>query len=241
MQKRPIILRNLLIIATPYCTSLPKSPIFLHLSPTLLRKSPINPQKCLFPPQKSPAFPQKKPRKEGGKIFPPKRVVHFQVQDSWVTRFPLSAKEPGVSAKEAFISAKEAYTSKVQDSWRHRLSLQHTATHCNTLQRTATHCNTLQRTATHCNTLQHTATHCNTLQHTLPSSGFMGMTDCTENAAPLKSTKSKNSNSSVQIQIKSTSQFEFIPRVTEKSELLDFVDFGMQPELGRVQLFLAGI
>jgi len=49
---------------------------------------------------------------------------------------------------------------------RTRITLQHTATHCNTLQHTTTHCNTLQHTATHCNTLQHTATHCNTLQHT---------------------------------------------------------------------------
>jgi len=37
-----------------------------------------------------------------------------------------------------------------------RVTLQHTATHCNTLQHTATHCNTLQHTATHCNTLQQT-------------------------------------------------------------------------------------
>jgi len=40
-----------------------------------------------------------------------------------------------------------------------RVSLQHTATHCNALQHTATHCNTLQHPATHCNTPQHTATH----------------------------------------------------------------------------------
>ena len=45
-------------------------------------------------------------------------------------------------------------------------TLQHTTTHCNTLQHSATHCTTLQHTAAHCNTLQHIATHCNTLQHT---------------------------------------------------------------------------
>jgi len=33
-------------------------------------------------------------------------------------------------------------------------------------------------------------------------------------------------NSSVQTQIKSKSQFEFVPRDTEKSEFLDEVDFG---------------
>jgi len=78
---------------------------------------------------------------------------------------------------------------------RNRITLHHTATHCNTLQHaathiassmsqslsritlhhTATHCNTLQQTATHIAssmsgslsriTLHHTATHCNTLQH----------------------------------------------------------------------------
>jgi len=67
-----------------------------------------------------------------------------------------------------------------------RLTLQHTATHCNlrafiplTRQHTATYCNILQLTqpraslplsitdtATRCNTRQHTATHGNILQHT---------------------------------------------------------------------------
>jgi len=51
------------------------------------------------------------------------------------------------------------------------------------------------------------------------------MTVSTENAAPPKSTKSRNSNSSVQTQIKSTSQFEFVPRDTEESEFLDVVNF----------------
>jgi len=40
-----------------------------------------------------------------------------------------------------------------------------------------------------------------------------------------KSTKSRNSNSSVQTQIKSKSQFEFVPRDNEESEFLDLVDF----------------
>ena len=73
-----------------------------------------------------------------------------------------------------------------------RITLHHTAAHCNTLQHTIIHCNirrhavtrsphhtaphctTLQHTATHrnirCHTatrsLHHTATHCNTLHHT---------------------------------------------------------------------------
>ena len=37
---------------------------------------------------------------------------------------------------------------------------------------------------------------------------------------------SQNSNSSVHIQTKPKSQFEFIPRDTEKSEFLGLVDFG---------------
>ena len=52
------------------------------------------------------------------------------------------------------------------------------------------------------------------------------MTDSTQNATPPKSTKSKNWNSSVQIHIQSKSQFDFVPRDTEKSEFLDLVDSG---------------
>ena len=46
----------------------------------------------------------------------------------------------------------------------------------------------------------------------------------TENATILKSTKSRNSKSSVQIQMKPKSEFKFAPRDTEKSEFLDLVD-----------------
>ena len=52
------------------------------------------------------------------------------------------------------------------------------------------------------------------------------MTESTEYATPPKSTKSRNSNSSVQIQIKQKSQFELVPRDTEKSEFLNVVDGG---------------
>jgi len=51
------------------------------------------------------------------------------------------------------------------------------------------------------------------------------VTCSTENATPPKSTKSRNSNSLVQNQIKPKSPFEFVPRNTEKSEILDLVDF----------------
>jgi hypothetical protein len=54
----------------------------------------------------------------------------------------------------------------------------------------------------------------------------MIITDSTENTAPPKSTETRTSNSSVQIQIKPKSQFEFVPRDTEKSEILDLADFG---------------
>jgi len=49
------------------------------------------------------------------------------------------------------------------------------------------------------------------------------MTLSTENAAPPKSTTSRNSNSLVQI--KSKFQFELVPHGPEKSEFLDLVDF----------------
>jgi len=49
------------------------------------------------------------------------------------------------------------------------------------------------------------------------------ITDFTEIAAPPKSTKSRKSNFSVQIQTKA--QFEFVPQDTGKCEFLDLVDF----------------
>jgi len=52
------------------------------------------------------------------------------------------------------------------------------------------------------------------------------MTDPTENATLPKSTKSRNPNSSVQIQIKLKSQFEFGPRDPKKFEFFDLIDFG---------------
>ena len=58
----------------------------------------------------------------------------------------------------------------------------------------------------------------------------LSMTPAICNAAPPKSTKSRNSNSLVQIQIKPKSdwksQFEFVLRDTEKSEFRDLVNFG---------------
>jgi len=52
------------------------------------------------------------------------------------------------------------------------------------------------------------------------------LTNCTKNATFPKSTKSRKSNFTVQIQIKPKSQFEFVPRDTEESEFLDVADFG---------------
>jgi len=52
------------------------------------------------------------------------------------------------------------------------------------------------------------------------------MTGSTENVTASKSAKSRNSNCSVQIQIQPKSQFEFVPRDTEKLEFLDLVNFG---------------
>ena len=52
------------------------------------------------------------------------------------------------------------------------------------------------------------------------------MTDSTENATPLISTKSRNSIFTVQVQIAPKSQFKLVPGDTEESEFLDLVDFG---------------
>jgi len=52
------------------------------------------------------------------------------------------------------------------------------------------------------------------------------MTDSAEIASPPQTTRSRNSNLSVQIEIKPTSQFEFVLRDTEESGFLDLADFG---------------
>jgi len=62
--------------------------------------------------------------------------------------------------------------------------------------------------------------------HTLFSGVTHTMTDSTENATPLKSTKSPNRDSSVKIQIGPIFQLEFVPRYTEESGFLNAVDFG---------------
>jgi len=48
----------------------------------------------------------------------------------------------------------------------------------------------------------------------------------TENATSQKPTRSRNPNFSVQISIRTKSQFEFVPRDTEEFEFLDLVDSG---------------
>ena len=53
------------------------------------------------------------------------------------------------------------------------------------------------------------------------------MSDFTNNTTPLKFTKSRNSNLSVQIQVRPKSKFEFVPRDTEESDFPDLVDFGV--------------
>ena len=70
------------------------------------------------------------------------------------------------------------------------------------------------------------------------------MTVSTEDATPPKSTKSRNSNVSVPIQIKSKSQFDFVLRDTEESESLGVVDFGgaaFSVETGVTQLSHTGL
>jgi len=54
---------------------------------------------------------------------------------------------------------------------------------------------------------------------------FFAMTVSTKYVAPPKSSKSRNPNSSVQIQIGSKSQFEVAPRDTEEFEFVGSADF----------------
>ena len=51
------------------------------------------------------------------------------------------------------------------------------------------------------------------------------MIDSIENATPVKSTKSRNSIFSIQIQIKPKFHFEFVPQDSGESEFLDSEDF----------------
>jgi len=52
---------------------------------------------------------------------------------------------------------------------------------------------------------------------------FSTIKDITENATPPKTTKSKNSHSSVQLEFKPKSPFENVPRHAEASQFLDLV------------------
>jgi len=52
------------------------------------------------------------------------------------------------------------------------------------------------------------------------------ITDFTENATPPTSSKSRNSNSSVQLQIAPKFLFEFVPRDTEEFAFVALEDFG---------------
>jgi len=56
------------------------------------------------------------------------------------------------------------------------------------------------------------------------------MIGSTRNATLPKSTKSRNSNFTVLIQIKPKSQFEFVPQDTKDSEYLDLVDVAFSVE-----------
>jgi len=71
-----------------------------------------------------------------------------------------------------------------------------------------------------------THTHIHTHIYDMTRLGHMSHDSFLWNCTPPNSTKSRNSKASVQTQIKSKSQFEFVPRDTEESEFLDLVDFG---------------
>jgi hypothetical protein len=121
------------------------------------------------------------------------------------------------------------------------------AVRCSAVQCVAVCCSVLQCIAVHCSALQcvavstHVGDHrrCYCSQPILLQSGLFvrssigwrmsyrcnsfsktRMTDSTGNATSPKSTKSRNSHFSVQTQI----HFVFVPRDTEKSEILDLVD-----------------
>jgi len=74
----------------------------------------------------------------------------------------------------------------------------------------------------------HTQTHTHTHTHIYDMTrlGHMSHDSFHWNCTPPNATKSRNSNALVQTQIKSKSQFEFVPRDTEESEFLDLVVFG---------------
>ena len=134
LQKRPIILRSLLIEATRYSEDSSQHRLFYR---ALLQKRPV--------------------------IFRSHHLSCIYVHPIWVRHVTLRRLFPTSSLLQVSF-AKETYefeepTNRSHPIWYTRVLVQQTATHCNTLLHTATHCNTLQHTATHCNTLQHTATH----------------------------------------------------------------------------------
>jgi len=107
-------------------------------------------------------------------------AISFFSSHSWTFVSPTSGDPASPECVAAYCSVLQCVAVCCR-WWSRKLTLRHTATHCNTLQHTATHCNTLvehvviQRCSMSrldlmmyrlCNTLQRPAPHCDALQHT---------------------------------------------------------------------------
>jgi len=167
LQKSPITLRSLLILATPYVYI----QVLFRLDglKDIKRIHGINSEKSLI-------YHPNKPSNCNTLQHAATRCNTLQHAATHCNTLQYIATYCNSRCRAQYITQTNPPTAP------HCITLQNTATHCNTLQHTAIHgaepnishkrtlqlrhtnelsnCNTLQHTATHCNTLQHTATHC---------------------------------------------------------------------------------
>jgi len=150
LQKRPIISRSLLIVATPYVYAYTLQHTATHCNTIQYTVTHCNMLQHAATHCNA--------------------LQHTPTQ--YITQMLLYQLQPKLSLQlnathcNTLESTATHYTTQVL--WyelQPKLSLQDTATHCNTPQCTAPYCTILHHTAPYCNILHHTATHSNTLQH----------------------------------------------------------------------------
>jgi len=129
LQKKPIILRSLLIVATPYVL------LHTHVHACVHFVERVCKSVCVFECVSARAHFDIACTNESCHI-----LQHAATHCSILQHTAILLAWPVVMSRVTYCN-----------------TLQHAGVYYNTLQHTATHCNTLQHTATHCNTLQHTA------------------------------------------------------------------------------------
>ena len=155
LQKRPIILRSLLIVATPYmnagCHTYAIGMLQIRLGHVTHMST-------------ASVCPHTHAHKKTHVHTRAHTCVHTctRVHMHTHTRVRTHARKHARTHAHTYTHT-HARTTTAYLPWSKARcnTLQHIATLCSALQHFAAHCNALQHIATHCNTLQRTATHCN--------------------------------------------------------------------------------